>query len=935
MNVEKLEDRMLLMKPQELQQFAAMHKNDPYILPLAMRISDMRKKMQIAQGMQYAGQKPPTVADQIIEGMAAPAEQDMPAQQEQDMPMPEDQGISTLPAQNIEGMADGGIAGYSDNYAPNDANFGFSGSGGTVGYADGGVARYQQGGVPKEKDIFDASQRRGMALFDRALDAEGVKDPKQRAFLKSIHWNESRWRDKSATSNKNAVGPMQIKPSTFKGVAPKGLDINSSLDNMRGGIRYGLEGYKRSNGDVGLASTYYYGGPSAYDAAVQGRVFSDSKNPQAPNTAQYATIVAENTKRIMAGQNPVEKPTAAAAPANSIPKESTAAELAAAQAVYDKHNTYGFANLAKILDPKYRRSVGEGLLNAATGVAAIPVAGVAGLYEQITGNYDSTQERQAAGQVAAARAGEALTYAPRTEEGQNVAGGIAGFLTDTMKLPPYIAGPGGGGGGKQAKVNALPGDGTAAVKATPTVKAAPVAKGTLTELNPAGVAVDAGLPTLTRDVAAAQPLPNVLNPANVAFDAGLPAITPRAKAAEVPQAAAPVKTVAELEAARRSNLAFEQAAEMQKDAAARDALAAEKQKQPASKTKKAKADADAKAAELAAQLDDAKKAVEARRLKESAEAARRNAESDARKAGVVPEAAVPDRAIVPDSSVIPDGTFVPDNARTVGSPVAPYIVNAANAAGRAGNAVGNAAEEDVMPPVSEAYDYSGLSLAGSDTKYAPRRETFDAKVEAPKEEVTDKLIDAGKDAADAAEKQAPEAQKKGFAGLTNEDYLTLGLNMLAGTGPRRGSPLQDLMSSVGTAGIATLGARREREKLATEAEKEKRTSEYQTALANLYKGQTAAIDKTPEMRNALFFQKNPALAEQKRGEEMFKSALSTMDDLMKIRGTTFDPDQIAALDAEIAKNRRIINLYAPKSVRDIYADSGATMPAGVTVTRNP
>jgi len=110
MNTQTLEDRMMLMKPHELQQFASMHKNDPYVLPLAMKISDMRNKLKVAEGMQYAGQKQPTVADQAI---ASINPQQAPQQAAPQQALPENQGIGPLAAPNIQGMADGGIAGYA------------------------------------------------------------------------------------------------------------------------------------------------------------------------------------------------------------------------------------------------------------------------------------------------------------------------------------------------------------------------------------------------------------------------------------------------------------------------------------------------------------------------------------------------------------------------------------------------------------------------------------------------------------------------------------------------------------------------------------------------------------------------------------------------------------------------------------------------------
>jgi muramidase (phage lysozyme) len=126
MNTQTLEDRMILMEPAELQKFAAMHKNDPYVLPLALKVSEMRNKLKVAEGMKYAGVKQPTVADK---GIASINPQPMPQQaMPQGMPpqaapqqaaaqLPEETGIAPLNAPNIQGMADGGIAGYAGGKA--------------------------------------------------------------------------------------------------------------------------------------------------------------------------------------------------------------------------------------------------------------------------------------------------------------------------------------------------------------------------------------------------------------------------------------------------------------------------------------------------------------------------------------------------------------------------------------------------------------------------------------------------------------------------------------------------------------------------------------------------------------------------------------------------------------------------------------------------
>jgi len=99
-NVQQITARLATMSDAQLQQYARMHKDDPYILPLAAAESKRRQQTRQAAAGQQAAQQAtqPTVADQSIASMQ----------------LPEEQGIGVLPAQNIEGMADGGIAGYAE-----------------------------------------------------------------------------------------------------------------------------------------------------------------------------------------------------------------------------------------------------------------------------------------------------------------------------------------------------------------------------------------------------------------------------------------------------------------------------------------------------------------------------------------------------------------------------------------------------------------------------------------------------------------------------------------------------------------------------------------------------------------------------------------------------------------------------------------------------
>jgi lysozyme family protein len=129
--------QLRMMPDQQLVQYAQMHKNDPYIFPMAFQESNTRKQMRAAQYPQAA--QAPKVVDQNLQEMA--------------QPMPEDQGIATLPAPNMERLAGGGIVAFDD--------------GGQVpGYADSvEVPGYKTGGTPGD-DVFERA-------FKKVLKLEG------------------------------------------------------------------------------------------------------------------------------------------------------------------------------------------------------------------------------------------------------------------------------------------------------------------------------------------------------------------------------------------------------------------------------------------------------------------------------------------------------------------------------------------------------------------------------------------------------------------------------------------------------------------------------------------------------------------------------------------------------------------------------------------
>lgn len=122
-----------------LQQYAAMHKNDPYIVSLAASESNRRKELRAAGQAMQGMQPQPKVADAAIAQMAP---------QEPVMMMAQG-GIAALPAANMQHMADGGIAGYADGDL-------IAHSEPVARMAEGGIARYKEQGLVEGTSYSDA-----------------------------------------------------------------------------------------------------------------------------------------------------------------------------------------------------------------------------------------------------------------------------------------------------------------------------------------------------------------------------------------------------------------------------------------------------------------------------------------------------------------------------------------------------------------------------------------------------------------------------------------------------------------------------------------------------------------------------------------------------------------------------------------------------------
>ena len=134
--------QLRMMDDRALQQYAAMHKSDPYVFPLAFQESQNRQRVRMSGQAQMGGQEMPKVNDAALMAMAPQA---APQQ------APQGQGISNLPAPNMQRMADGGIAGYEDD----EEGMATGGMGGMFNFAQQSepVVRMSGGGVPRYQGV--------------------------------------------------------------------------------------------------------------------------------------------------------------------------------------------------------------------------------------------------------------------------------------------------------------------------------------------------------------------------------------------------------------------------------------------------------------------------------------------------------------------------------------------------------------------------------------------------------------------------------------------------------------------------------------------------------------------------------------------------------------------------------------------------------------
>lgn len=265
-NVNQLTSELRMMPDQALQRMAMMYKNDPYIFPMVISEDMARKKLrQAAQADMYQPQ--PKVADQAIMSMG---------QQPQPMPAP---GIAALQAPNMQGMADGGIAGYDDMATYADGGDVMMAPGSTSSYqrtsmspgmldfaqrsepvvrmAGGGVPRYQAGG----------RSRNVLQQYEELIRTEAERNGVDPDLALRLFMTESGG-DPEAVSPKGAVGLGQLMPAAAKEMGLSPEDRRDPVKNIRASIQYFAKQQQKYN-DPALAAAAYNWGPGNVDAHLK------------------------------------------------------------------------------------------------------------------------------------------------------------------------------------------------------------------------------------------------------------------------------------------------------------------------------------------------------------------------------------------------------------------------------------------------------------------------------------------------------------------------------------------------------------------------------------------------------------------------------------------------------------------------------------------
>jgi len=424
LNVKTITDTLSRMPLPELQQYATLHKNDPYIVTLALSIANQKKQMKAGQEGQAGMQPQPKVVDQELSQMAPHPQQGMAAAPQQ--ALPEDQGIGQLPAPNMQHMAEGGIVAFDDGGSvPGYAGGTFTGPGTSEDYRAYALQKAAKLGL-------------NPTLVDKIFKIESGYDP-------------------LAKSDSGSTGVGQLIKSTASHyglkVPPKNVKTNDAtrderwnpIMNIDASLAHLVDLNKKYKGNEQLIAVAYNQGEPTLDAHLRNNkgklvpeklsqeIAAKLKDKGGLTDAQIAKRAAEPVNYLNRLATTKVPDSAALAPGETVEPaaqtvdRSTPAgykeEQAAQQAVYDAEvkqlQKEGFVDKTKRVG-RGLLGLGEAGLNLAGQLTTYPTAAIASVIDNPSAAAAAIQnkpEGAAFYKGMTDRQKEAI-YDPRTPEGQ-------------------------------------------------------------------------------------------------------------------------------------------------------------------------------------------------------------------------------------------------------------------------------------------------------------------------------------------------------------------------------------------------------------------------------------------------------------------------------------------------------------------------------------
>ncbi len=274
-NVPQITADLARMPDRSLQQYAQMHRNDPYIVALALAESNRRKQLRIGAQAGQA-QQMPTVVEQDLAQMA-----------------PEQVGIGSLPEQSLAKMAGGGIVAFEEG---------------------GEVEHYAAGDLIGDKGFLDFLQKNGKTVRDfvNAL-------PSEQAAIKAAYTGVQGPPAPSVTPA-TAVAPEAPATSRMYNVGQKaGQTTRGGINALKNIVSEGLSrtsgrllgtaglalhsGDLNANEDALLAAMRgepYQGKP--FDPVAAAKLLAQNGMSLPPQLATPATAAQSNTNTVTPGQ---------------------------------------------------------------------------------------------------------------------------------------------------------------------------------------------------------------------------------------------------------------------------------------------------------------------------------------------------------------------------------------------------------------------------------------------------------------------------------------------------------------------------------------------------------------------------------------------------------------------------------------------------------